>query len=744
MKANKLTVFLRCAVSLLLCTVLLFSSGVAQGLSEEILNPSWRAKINDDLWEAMEGLDDDDIVTVWLWKQSDPIRQSINTALRAEKGMDPDVYEDSDRFEAQVVPTLLSSLQGGIMLSDTSAILSRDSEPVKNAVNEVKAEYAAARKEITRREYTKANTDFVEKYVDEENRSILYFSNYTSTLILEATRSEIIEYAKTSEVTEVSLFIRELQVAEEDVAFEQILADSSLGTKSAEFNAGMGYKGSGVTIGIIEAEGGYYDDEHPQLRGINGDSETAQLRILNNATPNGSPLNNVGVTEHATHVTTLLVGQTAKEGDVEYNHEGIVPLAKAIVTPVRYSDNVVIAIRNLTDAGCTVINYSGGSANGPEYSNYDKEVDQAIINSNVVFVKSAGNIKIDKNTKEVIENTISVSSPGKAANAITVGNAHTKSNTGTKMSVPYKMISGSSYREADYMPNKPDIAAPGNNLCYTNVEGDEEFVGGTSIAAPIVTGVIAQMMEANTSLKNDGKRVKSILLASADYHKINPMRDPSSIRYNIYDCDAPDSNFLREVSGAGLVNALKAVNVAKGISSSTEAATLLDQAQVGVVSLGTLLPGEKVRIVLTFNKVYRDNEVQISSTHPIDNINLSLWNTTAEVANSNSVVNNVEIIEYIVPPNGGGVYHCDIDAGDMYSINVPYSVTWIKWLPGDLNGDGSVNTLDHTLMYIFINNYNRFPPEKENVADVNKDGVVDVDDLSLLADYLSGEPVVLQ
>lgn len=136
-KANKFVVFLRCSVSLLLCTVLLFSSGIAQGLSDEILNPSWHAKINDDLWEAMEGLDDDDIITVWLWKQNEPIRQSINTALRAEKGMDPDVYEDSDRFEAQVVPTLLSSLQGGIMLSETSAILSRDSEPVKSVVNSI-------------------------------------------------------------------------------------------------------------------------------------------------------------------------------------------------------------------------------------------------------------------------------------------------------------------------------------------------------------------------------------------------------------------------------------------------------------------------------------------------------------------------------------------------------------------------------------------------------------------------------
>lgn len=741
MHTNKITVCLRCMLSLLLCALFLFSSGVAQGLSNQTADLLWQSKISADLWQLMETSSDTDIITVWLWKDKNPISQAIDTALRNEKGFDPDVYENDLRFEAEVVPNLLSKLQGGIMLTDTNNILSRDSDAVKNAVYEAKEAYSTAKTEILRREYTKANTEFVQKYVDTDKREVLYFSNYTSTLIVEATKAEIKEYAKTCEVTEISLFVRELQEPEEDVAFEQIHADSELGTKSIEYNLGAGYKGNGVTIGIIEA-GGYYNTNHPQLRDIHGTTEDAQLRVLNNASADGTPLS-VGVSGHATKVAALLIGQEVTANGKTYN-EGLVPMAKAIVTPIIYADHVVNAIGRLKDAGCDVINYSGGSANGSAYSEYDKEVDREIINCNVVFVKSAGNIKHDDDTNEVITNSISISSPGKAVNAITVGNAYTKSGFSTALTAPYKMGKSSSYSQASCLPNKPDISAPGCNLCYTTVAGENTPITGTSLAAPMVTGVIAQMMEANPSLKNDNaanKKIKSMLIASADYHKINPDRNNSAY---YYIDDTPVENFLREVSGAGLVNAVKAVNIARGINSYSQAYDLLLQSTVNKVSLGTLSPGEKVRIVMNFEKVYIQNEPYISPSHPLDDLNISLWNSNSEVAQSNSVFQNVEIIEYVVPANGGGVYHCDIDAYNMFSETVPNSVTWFKWRPADLNNDNIVSLTDYLILSGCINNTTVMIPEKEYIADVNKDGVIDSNDLALISAYIAGEPVVLQ
>ena len=735
MKANKFVVFLRCSVSLLLCTVLLFSSGIAQGLSDEILNPSWRAKINDDLWEAMEGLDDDDIITVWLWKQNEPIRQSINTALRAEKGMDPDVYEDSDRFEAQVVPTLLSSLQGGILLSDTSAILSRDSEPVKNAVTEAKAEYAAARKEITRREYTEANTDFVEKYVDEENRSILYFSNYTSTLILEATKSEIIEYAKTSEVTEISLHIEVEAVPEEDIAFSQIHADTISGTKSSDFNSGQGYKGRGVTIGIIEVNG-HFEPTHPQLSSIFGTEDDAQLIIRDNAGVNGAPLN-LGVHGHATYVTTLLVGQaytvennpSTHEDDEIY--EGIAPLAKAIVTPIVTGDDMIRAVQKLADQECDVINISAGIIDNDGYGYYDKEFDKEIINSDLVVVKSAGNISHNSNN-EVTNGSDFVSSPGNAANAITVGNAYTKDNYDSTLNAPYKMISSSAYNEESYLTNKPDISAPGCNICYVTTGGVVTEKHGTSFSAPIVTGVIAQMMEANEDLKNSPKKVKSILLASADYHKINPDRDQTTYDYCIDDVDV--GNFFREVSGAGLVNAGRAINMAKGISTNTDVRDLTSTGYT-IVSAGSISSGEKIRVVMTF---YKNNSNTIGSDLMRDNVDLYIkYNYSSTLLDtSTSSVNNVEIVEYKVPRDeSGGTVNCVFDVKRLYSPKIPISYTVYKWKPGDVNGDGITNSVDASIISRYDANFITLSPEQLFIADINKDCVVNSIDQAWVLQY---------
>ena len=65
---------------------------------------------------------------------------------------------------------------------------------------------------------------------------------------------------------------------------------------------------------------------------------------------------------------------------------------------------------------------------------------------------------------------------------------------------------------------------------------------------------------------------------------------------------------------------------------------------------------------MTFNKVYRDaQEPSISLSNPIDNINISLWKANTEIAASNSPINNVEVIEYVVPFGSEGIYHCEIN-----------------------------------------------------------------------------------
>ena len=85
---------------------------------------------------------------------------------------------------------------------------------------------------------------------------------------------------------------------------------------------------------------------------------------------------------------------------------------------------------------------------------------------------------------------------------------------------------------------KPDLVAPG-------IADDGEI--GTSFAAPIVTGLVAQMMDYEPSLMNRARPVKAILLASCDRKVIDINGDVQESM----------EQGLTAMQGAGVVNAMR-------------------------------------------------------------------------------------------------------------------------------------------------------------------------------------------
>ena len=218
-------------LSLILTVCMLFTS-TASMQDAEVNN--WKDKINANVWVAIDETPDSDSIPVWLWLKGVDDAAITKTMIR-EKGFDPAVYEDENRFNKEIVPKI--SLRSG------------------RAVNAKFDEYVVAKREIVSREYSKANNDFIKRNLKNKNRKILYNSRFTSTLVLEATKAEIEAYAKNQKVEEISLFVDMPLTPEMDVLKQQINADDVTGTKSPLFNSGSGYKGNGVNIGILEATG---------------------------------------------------------------------------------------------------------------------------------------------------------------------------------------------------------------------------------------------------------------------------------------------------------------------------------------------------------------------------------------------------------------------------------------------------------------------------------------------------------
>ncbi len=736
---------IKSALALLLCAVFIFPLGAQQayGNSDASANKivsSWREKIGDELWAEMETKTDTDIIPIWLWLVDTVDHEAINDELRVEKGMDPAIYENSDRFKAEKLPVIISNIQSktaGPVATNARTTLSMDDAIVRSAVSEMMDEYNLARRAIVKREYKAMNSAFVNKYVNTKSRKIISFSNYTPYIIIEATKQEILAYAKLSEVEDIALFISEELIPCSDESLHQINADENTGTKSNRYNNGTGYKGEDVTVGILEFGGGFFDTSNPQLESIAGNQAKILHRTVNDgeAFVNDYDYNNQAagdIADHATWVTSIIVGQ-AIEGNDGNVYEGVAPKAKVYQTKIQLTNNVTTALNDLAQIGCNVINISASMGRDDGYSTWDRAIDRFIINTGIIVVVAAGNID-GENSNRYIPNM------AKSVNAITVGNAQKKPDTTVSDSHPFISQKGSSYLDETYLPNKPDLVAPGTSIGVVKRDLNVKFVTGTSFSAPIITGIIAQMMEADPTLKGNGssKKVKSMLLSATEYSKIESDRD-NTAAYIIDDSFV--SNYMREVSGAGLVNAAIAVNVARGQNTATSEFLFTSNTSVNS-NITSLSAGEKIRLVLTF---YRYTETFPTVLGQIDDLKLSLLKSSQNtiVATSDSNKNNVEIIEFTVPKGQGGVYKYKIDVNNLFSSQVYAYVTWLKWRPGDVNGDGITNSLDSSIVLQYGSNLTSLTPEQQFVADVNKDGVVNSLDSSIILQYDANYDVTL-
>ncbi|MBR2346730.1 MAG: S8/S53 family peptidase [Clostridia bacterium] len=194
------------------------------------------------------------------------------------------------------------------------------------------------------------------------------------------------------------------------------------------------------------------------------------------------------VTDHSTKVTSIIGGNSGIAEDV---YLYCMPLESGLLSACNTLINTY---------GVHIINMSCGIDPLGYYSKYDDYIDSVVSNSCCTFVKSSG-------TEGEYDYYSRVTSPGCALNAITVG------------AIDYdKNISSSSYWEIVEIGNefllKPDIVAPGGKI--SGIENIEGTFGGTSAATPMVTGVIALLMEEFPSLRVNPELVKSLVHLSAE------------------------------------------------------------------------------------------------------------------------------------------------------------------------------------------------------------------------------------
>ena len=241
--------------------------------------------------------------------------------------------------------------------------------------------------------------------------------------------------------------------------------------------------------------------------------------------------------KHGTHVAGII-------GAVRDNSVGIdgiapevkVMMVRAVPDGDERDKDIANAIRYAVDNGAQVINMSFGKAFSPQKTAVDSAVRYADAHG-VLMVHAAGNDAENADTKPSFP-TPNYIGGGRAQNWIEVGASSWKS--GEALVAPF----------SNYGHTLVDVFAPGVDILST-VPGGYERDSGTSMAAPVVTGLAALLLDYFPNLT--AADVKRIILASAVRHSDQTVQKPGGGSARFGDLSAT----------GGIVNVYAAIKMAQ-------------------------------------------------------------------------------------------------------------------------------------------------------------------------------------
>ena len=247
---------------------------------------------------------------------------------------------------------------------------------------------------------------------------------------------------------------------------------------------------------------------------------------------------------HGTHVAGIIAAVRNNGIGIDgiADNVRIMPILATTAVGDERDKDIANAIRYAVDNGAKVINMSFSKLFSPDKDYVDNAVRYAE-KHNVLIVHAAGNDGVNIDSPVNYHYPVAIYLNGeRAGNFITVG--WSRPLFDYRLAHPY----------SDYGKTNVDLFAPGSDI-YSTVPGNQyDYKSGSSMAAPVVSGVAALLLSYFPELS--AKQIKAILMRSA----FRPKQEVNMPRTTI---KVPFDSL--SVSG-GIVNAFNAVKMAIDLS----------------------------------------------------------------------------------------------------------------------------------------------------------------------------------
>ena len=234
--------------------------------------------------------------------------------------------------------------------------------------------------------------------------------------------------------------------------------------------------------------------------------------------------------------------------------QGVADVAKIMVLRVvpdgdERDKDIANAIRYATDNGAKIINMSFGKAYSPHKEAVDAAVKYAS-DKGVVFVHAAGNSSNNNDKSNNFPNPIYKTSRELCPTWIEVGASNWVN--GKKLPADF----------TNYGKKSVDVFAPGVDIYSTVPDNGYKKFSGTSMAAPVVSGLVALIWSRYPDL--EAKDIRDIIVkSSADYKKTRVILPSSAEKQKT-------TKFKKLSRTGGIVNALNAFQMAEDYKRSFE------------------------------------------------------------------------------------------------------------------------------------------------------------------------------